>query len=92
MWYHAQEVDVTQPFLLGVLRAAEPGLLSLRLLSAVLTAAAVLVAVRAVRRAVSARAALFMLAFCASAPLLLLYTRTGLYMSASLLHEFAIGS
>jgi 4-amino-4-deoxy-L-arabinose transferase-like glycosyltransferase len=57
-----------------------------RLLSMVAVAVAVLVAVLALRRPLGPRSTLWMLALCACAPLVVVYSRAGHYISVSVLH------
>jgi len=57
-----------------------------RLLSMVAVAVALLVAVLALRRPLGPRSTLWMLALCACAPLVVVYSRAGHYISVSVLH------
>jgi hypothetical protein len=57
-----------------------------RLLSLVVMAVALLVAVLALRRPMGPRSTLWMLALCACAPLAVVYSRAGHYISVSVLH------
>lgn len=82
----------TAPFLMHVtaIAALGPGVLPLRLVSVIAVVAALLLAVWVLRSQLGAWATLGMVALAGVAPLSLIYGRTGLYISVSVLHGVAV--
>jgi hypothetical protein len=88
MYVYDQFLAQTIPLLLqaAAVSLLPSDVITTRLLSVVAVAAALLVAVLVLRRPLGPRVTLWMLALCACAPLAVAYSRTGHYISISILH------